>query len=121
MPLVIPFAPPPDSELVAAVVCDCRVRLDEMLGAQNDRACAIADVLDLRIDALNLDAEVLLQRQPHGVVDRQRAPRFGRLRRCSLGRRLNGAAQAQLSTLAESGHGHRDDSRRDGGNPGATN
>src|SRR3954451_12383759 len=63
-----------------------------------------ADVLDLRIDPLDADAQVLLEREPRRVVDGEPAHRGGGLHRGSACRRLQRVGQRGLSALTESGH-----------------
>ncbi|PYQ88381.1 MAG: hypothetical protein DMG02_17520 [Acidobacteria bacterium] len=64
-----------------------------------------ADILNLRIDPLDPDAEVLLQRQLHRFVHRQAPDDLGRLlRRVLRGRGERRAVEPQLSALRESGH-----------------
>ena len=65
-----------------------------------------ADILNLRINPLNLNPEVLFQPELHRVVNRETAEGFGRRRRLlrgRLGRRLDNAFKLQLSALAENG------------------
>ena len=51
------------------------VRLDVRVGAHDAARLGDGDVLNLRIEPLDLDAQVLLERQLHRLVDRQPAHR----------------------------------------------
>src|SRR5204862_442878 len=77
--------------------------------------------LNLRVDALNLDPEVLLERQLDGFVYRQPADRLARLLGGRVRSGLKGAGEARLFALTECGHRHGRDCGRDRGNPRATN
>ena len=101
------FVAPPASELVGCCVCEFFEKLVVQVRRPERPRLRDADVLNLRVEPLDPDAEVLLERQLDGVVDRQAADRFGWPAGWPPARgRLRGGRLAEdgLSGLSESGH-----------------
>ena len=71
------FVCPPESALVGGEFCELLVRLDVRLGIHPVLRLRDRDVLNLRIQAVDLDAEVLLQRQLHRIIDGKTADDAG--------------------------------------------
>ena len=64
---------PPESALVGGLLVELLTKLEVKLRDPETARLGDGDVLDLRVQPLDLDAEVLLERQLHRIVDRQPA------------------------------------------------